>query len=123
MEQIRRLSRKTWITRVILGVFVLWSGMFICLLPDAAPRHAGHNAAIPVQVWHSDCIGGSAQTFCKSDGHSSIHSWMPKFAAIDSDLADRIFIPVVFDLPVFGMVAPPEIKPPRLFLFLCSFLK
>ena len=123
MEQIRRLSRKKWITRTVLGVFVLWSGMFICMLPDAAPRLASHAAGMHQQGWHSDCIGEGAQTFCKTDGHSSVLSWLPKFSAVDSHLADRIFLPVVFDLPAYGVVTQPAIKPPRLFLLLCSFLK
>ena len=86
MESLRRMSRSPWISGMIIGVFVLWSGMVICLLPTSAAQPIRMSEA---PAWHSDCVGPDVQTFCKSEGRIGLSSYLHTFALLDTDLFYR----------------------------------
>lgn len=126
MNAIRQLSRRRGLNFLILGVFVLWSGMFVCLLPNPAIHHGKPVGVLLTSVapgWHSDCVGGKSQTFCKSEGRTGLLVNLTNHAGIDTGLVFRFTGIVTFIHATFDPPALPAIQPARLFLLLCAFLK
>lgn len=124
MQATRKLFHNPWLNRAIVAVFLLWSAMFVCLLPSPGQRLTTTvNSAAGIPRWHSDCLGGVAQTFCKSDGHTGALPSFPHLVGISSDLiywvsAFVMIVPARIPLPF-----PLRVAPVPIFLIVCSFLK
>ena len=121
MDSIRRLNRKTWITQVVLGVFLLWSSMAICLLPDlgeTSPVHMGAHTSM-----HADCLGGDTPTFCKSEARNGMLPDLAKLATIAVPPLTGLTPLLVFAPPAPIARAEPVIRPPLIYLLACRFLK
>lgn len=118
MESVRKLTRKTWISWVILGTFVLWSGMAVCMLPNP-PARLVHDMT---HALHSDCLGGKAPTFCKSDARLGLSNVQP-FALLDSNLLYRAASMVDFSTTRLDLPERPHFRFIHIFLLVCAFLK
>lgn len=121
MDSIRRLHRKTCITKVVLGVFVLWSSMVVCLLPDLAHNHQ-MQADAHVTV-HADCLDNSSQTFCKSEARNGMLPDLAKLASIDLAPVARLADVLVYAPPALIVWTEPTARPPLIYLIVCRFLK
>lgn len=119
MYNLRRIATNRWIATAVLGVFILWAGMVVCMLP------VDHGATLGVHE-QSDCVqvgDESVPTYCETDGRTVVLSDLVKFVAIDNYLALRFaeYVPFLSAAPVPVNSSP--IRHVSLFLFLCTFLK
>ena len=120
METLRKMSLNPWFRGFVIGMFALWSGMVICLLPTS-PTQPMQMSEAP--AWHSDCVGPDSQTFCKSEGRIGLSSNLQNFALLDTDLFYRAAV-IIAIVPVqIHWNRTSLFNPPRIFLLACSFLK
>lgn len=136
MYKIRRRCLNSWVTRPILGVFLLWAGMFVCLLPGEAyatlsPTDPSMTTAQELQApvsdhTSSDCVetdSESMPTYCESDGKTVVLSDFVKIIGISNDAIDRFSEYVPFLTGVRVIPESPVIRHVSIFLLTCSFLK
>ena len=126
MNAMHQLRKQTWVNYLTLGVFLLWSGMFICMLPSPAGHTGIQSAAVStssMHAWHSDCVGGGAQTFCKSEARTGLLGSFHVFAGIDGGSIDRLIFDVVKAPLTVAPILPVETRFLSIFLVFCSFLK
>ncbi|MEX0941408.1 MAG: hypothetical protein WD002_02570 [Pseudomonadales bacterium] len=127
---------KPWVTRPIVAMWLLWSGMFLCLLPPETSAMVTDSSSsrmeMPVHqhakasTGSTDCIevdSDTADVSCKSEaGGKLIFSSLDKFIAITNHVGYRLPTFVPFDRqPIFFPATLPPDNPP-VYLIVCSFL-
>lgn len=134
MQRIRKFCLRPRVTRPIIGVFILWAGMFTCLLPAGGLAAAqellsdllGTPVAMAADQHHGagvDCLGSGSPTFCKTEGRMSLVPDLAKLPGIIGTLMPRLSEYLPFHPRVDVPLVPPVFKPVDLLLFVCSFLK
>lgn len=138
MNSIRTFAMKPWISKPIIGMWLLWSGMFLCLFPSNAPAapiekdwgevatvtsHQAGLDTVPVECMEVTDEGTDVSCKSEASGTLVLSSDLVKFVAISHDLPDRLaefiqfrsvspLVPRVFEVPRTGI-----------YLLFCSFLK
>lgn len=137
MNSVRTFCTKPWVTRPIIAIWLLWSGMFLCLLPSDAEMGAAVSASshvnvsisqhLETQVAVTDCVEVShegTEVNCTSEaGGTLVFSDLIKFTAISSDMGHRLAAFVPFRSMPLDLPTVLKTKPVSIYLFLCSFLK
>lgn len=135
MNSIRKIAFKPWVSRTIVTVWALWSGMFLCLLTPAV--EASHLASSSEQTVMMEAMDAEAMLShclevtddpegltCKSEVNGPlVLPDIVKVAAVHSNL---LFLPFESIDPTTEAVAPRNSAPlyfAELFLLFCTFLK
>lgn len=135
MSSIRKIAFNPWVSKTIVVMWALWSGMFLCLLAPVV--EASHHSSPSEQTVMLDVMDAEAMLShclevtddpegltCKSDVNGPIVlSDMVKVAAINSALLFSQFEPVDSVVHFVGSHESEPIHFVYLYLLFCSFLK
>lgn len=133
MNPIRKLARNLIVSRTILGMWVLWSGMLLCLLtpPAEASDARDHGMAVEhmdAATMLSHCLEVDEETDTLSCNAEISGPIVPtdilKLATVHMDALYGV-IGTVADrtTPVLSLPEPASLCIRDLFLVFCSFLK
>lgn len=134
MKPVRRIAFNPWVSRAIIGTWVLWSGMFLCLLSptvEASQVESRHHPAVmdqaDVAAMLTHCLestdDGEGMT-CKLEVNGPlVQPDLIKVAVVNSAL---LFQSLDFIEPATSIVArtvTEHLHRKDIYLLFCTFLK